>query len=439
MGKKNKDDVAKQKLLGEQQAQDRARLLAETTRAQSQQDMYNQQYGQLADVLGRESAADRALQERLMGQQFEQAGQDRGVFQSAMDRYLDQQQQAANQQQGLINTGQRQQATDRASYENLMRQSQQQSPLEQEYAGGLTDWMRFMNGGQSQTPEPAPYTKGREMAQGRPVRGLAGDGAYTPYSDSFSMPASDAIATQPNARYRDYTNAPGLIHSGLFDQAQKRREDERTALGARQFGANAMNPTLLGLQKQSMGDQASQRFGANAAKAVTDRDAQMRSEVMPYLGFNAGRQQNLLGTAAGLAGNRLSDLTNVAGQGANQIGNITGQLGNMAQGGAQNLLNLSASGARGGLGQLFGAATSGTQGLGSQLLSGAGNQSQNSTGLFTGFQVRESPSFLGQLAQGALGAGMGMLTGGLGSLGGGSFLPKSNARMPQYGAIPGVG
>lgn len=432
--KKNKDDVAKQKLLQEQQAQDRARLMAETTRAQGQQDMYNQQYGQLAEVLGRESAADRALQERLMGQQFEQSGQDRGVFQSAMDRYLDQQQRAADQQQGLINTGQQQQATDRASFENLMRQSQQQSPLEQEYAGGLTDWMRFMNGGQSGTPQAA--AAGGDEGRFMPLPRVIDENAKGS-TDSFSMPAGDAIATTPNARYRDYTNAPGLIHSGLFEQAQKRREDERTALGARQFGANAMNPTLLGLQKQAMGDQASQRYGAQAAKAVTDRDAQMRADVMPYLGFNAGRQQNLLGTAAGLAGNRLSDLTNVTGQGANQIGNITGQLGGMAQGGTQNLLNLSASGARGGLGQLFGAATSGSQGLGSQLLSSAGNQSGNSTNLYTGFQVRESPSFLSQLLGPALQIGAGLATGGMSGLMGG--LPKSNAQMPVYGRIPGVG
>lgn len=67
----------------------------------------------------------------------------------------------------------------------------------------------------------------------------------------------------------------------------------------------------------------------------------------------------------------------------------------------------------------------------------AGSQVGQSAQNYAQFQPR--PSFFSNLLQGGLNAGLGLATGGLSSLSRPSaFLPTSNARMPNYGAIPGV-
>jgi hypothetical protein len=116
--------------------------------------------------------------------------------------------------------------------------------------------------------------------------------------------------TDPSKGPVDYTNLPGVISAGRFEDALANREDERTATGALQFGSKGANPTAFALVKKQSADRRAERAAIGYADAVRVRDASVRGTAMGLASMDSARKQSLMGTSASLYGGAQQNVAN---------------------------------------------------------------------------------------------------------------------------------
>ena len=437
----NKSDKKKQELLRQQQAADRARLDQQMQVSQQQQtrdDTQNQLFQQL---MAGQMAFDRGMQERLMAQGMGQQLTDRRLYENAMDNYIRQQAGQESLYNNLTNRGLQQEAEDRLTYRQLSTQAPSQ--LERSYEGQMADWFNFMNRSPQQPPQMSMSPNAPAGNNGSAVQMKGGtgehradvfrepviridpresDGTFNRGDEqqniSAPQPPQTGSPVQPPATsfHRDYSNAPGLIDAGRYERALQNQADRRTAFGAARIAQSGGNATVLAQTRQVLDAQAQQRQGAGIASAVRDRGQQMRSQVMPFLGFQNDRRLNLAAMANNNAQGRLGQMMAQSGQ--NSFGgaaNIASTLGGLSQSGYQNLTNLATAGAQNSMNNLYGT-TANLAGQGrSNLLGAASGQSQNSTAQYMAFQPRPSGwAQVGTALLGGAGSVLGAFSGGTG-------------------------
>ena len=196
----------------------------------------------------------------------------------------------------------------------------------------------------------------------------------------------------------------GLNHAGLYESAARRREADRTAQGARQFGSAYANPNLQAILKEQGNNQAAERFGAYQADAFDRKDAEMRNQANQLVANRTGRLSQLYGTSAGQQQSALSQL----------YGTTAGMQSNAL----------------------------------SQLLSNSAGMATNSTNQYTSFRPRTAWDVLTPIVTAGIGGASTIATGGLSSLGraGGVKLPNLKNNPIKFltpnvpaGFVPGGG
>jgi hypothetical protein len=104
---------------------------------------------------------------------------------------------------------------------------------------------------------------------------------------------------------RDFSKAP-MPFTGTAEEGAAGAEEERTALGAMQFGAAAADPNLQAVLKENIKERRAQRKGQALENAVGRYDAMMRGMAGDVMARDLARRQGVAGLTTGAQQNALN-------------------------------------------------------------------------------------------------------------------------------------
>jgi hypothetical protein len=104
---------------------------------------------------------------------------------------------------------------------------------------------------------------------------------------------------------RDFSKAP-MPFSGVAEEGAAGAEEERTALGAMQFGAAGADPNLQATLKANIQERRAQRKGQALENAVGNYDAMMRGMAGDVAARDQARRMGVAGMTTSAGGNALN-------------------------------------------------------------------------------------------------------------------------------------